>query len=90
MEAVKALIRDKISNSQDPYLKCFTVSLMECPGASNREISLACEALRDELGFRFKLDFQPECCFLKACKVAPKNDFQKLYNYARAGISESY
>lgn len=91
MDAVKALIKDKIARSQDPYLKCFTVSPMELEmKCSNREITMACEALKDELGFRFKLDFQPECCVLKACKMAPKNDFQRLYNYARAGISQSY
>lgn len=81
------IIKDKMLKNDDPYVKCCVVSQSDCPGATYYLIKRACDSLMDELGFRFKIDFQPECCILKACKIVHEDDLQKFrarYNYARA------
>jgi hypothetical protein len=95
---IKSVIKEKVLNNQDPYMKCFIITNTDCPGTTAYDdgqiravVQDACDSLMDELGFRFKIEFQPECCFLRARKIPDvKDEFQKLkekYNYARSGQS---
>jgi hypothetical protein len=84
-EHIKTVIKEKILRDQNPYAKCFVVSNADC-GAPDG-VQSACDSLGEELGFRFKIDFQPEYCFFKAHKIPQEDEFQRLrerYNYARA------
>lgn len=90
---IKNVIREKILDNQNPYLKCFIIDSVDAPAPHfddsqiRKRVQEACDSLMDELGFRFKIEFQPECCFLKARKILPqKDELQKLrecQNYAR-------
>lgn len=85
---LKNIIKDKITNTENPYITAFVLDPKDC---GNRELlETVCNSLTDELGFRFKIDFQPECCYLRARKI-PDSDraFQLLKAknaFARASI----
>lgn len=90
-ERIKKIIKDKVLDNDNPYLKCLIIPNADLQGATQNQVRSTCETLMQELGFRFKLDFdfQPECCLLKARKIPHKDKFEKLreeYNYARARL----
>jgi len=83
-EHIERIIKEHIDTNTNPYIKCFIVPTSDCPEATASQVQSVCDSLMDELGFRFKLDFQPEYCLFKALKIPDKDEFRKQYNYARA------
>lgn len=77
---IKEIIRDKVTNNDNPYLKCMIIDNqdLELNNKTKEDIERICNSLMNELGFRFKLEFQPECCFLKARKIPDNNAFLQL------------
>lgn len=89
-ECIKDLIRLKIKNHKNPYLKCFVLDRGEGMDFNDRNIqcavSQACDSLMHELEFRFKVVFGPEYCMFRAYKLHLDNEYERVRrynNYAR-------
>ena len=92
VEHIKDLIKTEIKDHKDPYLKCFVLEddsdldLDFNDKDTQNAVRQACETLMNELQFRFKIVFKPECCMLRAYKLHLDTDYERLWrrnNYAR-------
>jgi hypothetical protein len=72
---LKNVIKEQITKADDPYMKCVVINSSDYPDMDRESIEHTCSILTDELGFRFKIDFQPEYCILKALMVPNREGY---------------
>lgn len=75
-----SMIKDQVLSCKDPYVKSILITDVDF-GLRNynieqiqRILNKACDQVMNEMGFRFKIDIQPECCLIKAHKVIDNNN----------------
>lgn len=89
-QQIKTMIKDNVINGENPYVKCFMISNLTCDIKTKNMLYQICDSLMKELGYRFKIEFKPDSCVLKAHKIPRKSPLQMLRarnNYARAHLS---